>query len=71
MVEGKHKRGKPAQRWRDNIYTWTKSNLDKLNNAPWMKTNTDKLNTVSKCRDQWKKLSHVNAQSAVGGDSEQ
>ena len=71
MVEGKHKRGKPAQRWRDNIYTWTKSNLDKLNNAPWMKTNTDKLNTVSKCRDQWKKLSHINAQSAVGGDSEQ
>ena len=57
MVEGKRKRGRPPRRWRDNVYKWSKMDLPNLNAA-------------TKDRDLWKRISHVSAQSATGGESE-
>ena len=57
MIEGKRNRGRPAKRWLDNIHAWTQLSTDELNNK-------------STNRDLWKELSHVNAQSSAGGDSD-
>eukprot|EP00112_Aurelia_sp_Birch-Aquarium-sp1_P017986 Seg4226.2 transcript_id=Seg4226.2/GoldUCD/mRNA.D3Y31 product="hypothetical protein" protein_id=Seg4226.2/GoldUCD/D3Y31 len=57
MTEGKRSRGKQRKRWRDNISLWTGRNLMSLNNAV-------------KDRNLWRQLSHVDAQSAEGGEGE-
>ena len=54
-VEGKRNKGRPKKQWRDNISTWSQLDLAKLN-------------VTSRDRARWKRLSHVSAQSAVGGD---
>ena len=55
-VEGKRNTGRPKKRLRDNILTWSQLDLADLN-------------VTSRDRARWKTLSHVSAQSAVGGDS--
>ena len=57
MVEGKHNRGRPQKRWCDNVYKWSKMDLNQLNSA-------------TKDRNLWKDISHVSAQSAIGGGSD-
>ena len=57
MIEGKRNRVRPAKRWLDKIHAWTHISTDELNNK-------------STNRDIWKELSHVNTQSAAGGDRE-
>ena len=57
IVEGKRSKGRPKNRWRDNISTWTQLDLAELN-------------VTSKDLERWKILSNVSAQSPVGGDSE-
>ena len=57
MIEGKRSRGKQPKRWRDNISLWTGRNLMSLN-------------TVVKDRKLWRRFSHVDTQSAEGGEGE-
>ena len=57
MTEGRRSRGKPPQRWRDNIHHWTGRN--------WLSLNTD-----VKDHKLWRQISHVDAQSATCGESE-
>ena len=57
MVEGKRNKGRQLKRWCENIYASSQLDL------------TD-LNAATKNRNLWKVLSHVSAQSAIGGDSE-
>ena len=58
MIQGKRGRGKPKQRWRNNILTWT-------NIGDW---NT--INRLALDRKEWKRISHVGSQSANGGNSD-
>jgi hypothetical protein len=58
MVEGKRSRGKPKNRWRDNILAWS-----------YVKSWSE-MNTLAKDRNKWKALSHVSSQSACGGISD-
>ena len=58
MTEGQRSRGKQRKRWRDNISLWTGRNLMSLTNAV-------------KDRNLWSQLSHVDTQSAVGGEGGQ
>ena len=57
MVEGKRSRGGQRKRWRDNV-------------SDWSGYTTLELNRLSQDRDLWKRISHVSAHSAVGGDSD-
>ena len=57
MIEGRRSRGKQPKRWRDNIIHWTGGNLTSLN-------------TAVKDRNLWRQLSHVDVQSAEGGEGE-
>ena len=57
MVEGKRSRGRQPKRWRDNLCEWSGHTINRLN-------------TMTQDRDLWKKISHVSAHSAVGGESE-
>ena len=57
MIEGRRSRGKQPKRWRDNISLLTIRNQRSLN-------------TVVKDRTLWRQLSHVDAQSAEGGEGE-
>ena len=57
-VQGKRGKGRPPTRWLDSIKKWTGLTIDKLN-------------TATQDRGIWKDISHVGAQSAVGGESEQ
>ena len=58
MVDGKRGRGKPRQRWRDNIPSW--SNIKDWN----------KINQFALDRKKWKEISHVGSQSANSGNSD-
>ena len=58
MINGKRSRGKPKQRWKDNILPW--SNLG----------NWGTVNQLVKDRKKWRVLSHVNSQSATSGNSD-
>ena len=58
MVQGKRSRGKPKQRWRNNILQWTNLN------------NWNSINRLALDRKEWRCLSHVGSQSANGGDSD-
>ena len=58
LIEGKRSRGKPKQRWRDKIPSW--SNL-----SDW--------NTINQCaldRKKWRAISFVGSYSAIGGNSD-
>ena len=57
MVEGKRSRGRQPKRWRDNVCEWSGHTINRLN-------------IMTQDRDLWKKISHVSAHSAVGGESE-
>ena len=57
MVEGKRSRGGQRKRWRDNV-------------SDWSGYTTLELNRLSQDRDLWKRISHVSAHSAEGGDSD-
>ena len=57
LVEGKRCRGRPKQRWLDNVFKWTSLKLSDLNN-------------ISRDRVQWRKITHVDAQSATSGVSD-
>ena len=57
LIEGRRSRGKQPKRWRDNVSHWTGRNLMLLN-------------TAVKDRDLWRQLSHVDVQSAEGGEGE-
>ena len=57
MISGKRSRGRQRKRWRDNVYGWSSLNLSALNE-------------VTQNRNLRRQLTHVIAQSAVGGDSE-
>ena len=57
MISGKRSRGRQRKRWRDNVYEWSSLNLSALYE-------------VTQNRNLWTQLTHVSAQSAVGGDSE-
>ena len=56
MVQGKRSRGRPKQRWRENIPSWSKIHT-------W-----DSINQATLDRAKWKKLSHVSSQSAPCGN---
>ena len=56
MVQGKRSRGKPKQRWRENIPSWSGIHT-------W-----DSINQATLDRAKWKKLSHVSSQSAPCGN---
>ena len=58
MVEGKRSRGKPKQRWRDNIPSW--SNL-----KDWQSVNQSALD-----RTKWREISFVGSHSANSGNSD-
>ena len=57
MISGKRSRGRLRKRWHDNVYEWSSLNLSALTK-------------VTQNRNFWRQLTHVSAQSAVGGDSE-
>ena len=57
MVEGKRSRGRQPKRWRDNVCEWSGHTINRLN-------------IMTQDRDLWKKISHVSAHSAVGGETE-
>ena len=55
MVEVSRNRGRQKKRWPDNIHAWCGMNLQTMNEA-------------YQNRDVWKRLTHVDAQSATSGD---
>ena len=57
MIEGQKSRGKQSKRWRDKISLWTGRDLMSLK-------------TVVKDRKLWRRFSHVDTQSAEGGEGE-
>ena len=66
LVKGMHRRkssrnrgkGHPPTRWLDSIKKWSGLTIDRLN-------------TATLDRGIWKDISHVGAQSAIGGENEQ
>ena len=58
MVPGKRGRGRPKQRWRDNILSWSAA-------PSW-----NSLNQLTQERKRWKEISHVSSQSAPRGSSD-
>jgi len=52
----KRSEGRQLMRWMDNIHKWTQFDIKQLN-------------TLVKERESWRKLSHRDAQSAIGGES--
>ena len=58
MIQGKRSRGRPKQRWRDNIPSWSGIHT-------W-----DSINHNALDRTKWKSLSHVSSQSAHSGNSD-
>ena len=58
LVEGKRNRGRPKQRWRDSLLSWS-------NTQDW-----DMINKLTQDRRKWKKISHVSSQSATSGNSD-
>ena len=57
LVEGKRSRGRQLKRSRDNIYEGSKLDLPTLNK-------------ITQNRNLWRRMTHVGAHSATGGDSE-
>ena len=58
LIEGKRNRGRPKQRWCDNLPSWS-------NTQDW---NT--INRLTQDRSKWKKISHVSSQSTINGNSD-
>ena len=58
MLEGKRSRGKPKQRWRNNILEWSPI-------KDWAT-----INQLTQDREVWRNISHVGSQSATSGGSD-
>ena len=58
MLEGKRSRGKPNQRWRNNIFEWSPIK------------NWTNINQLTQDREVWRRISHVGSQSATSGGSD-
>ena len=57
IVPGQRGRGKPKNRWRDNILLWSSAD------------NWSQLNNLTQDRKRWREINHVSSQSS-GGSSD-